>query len=112
MATDVTIGGWSEADGGGVAGDSGAAGTTLNIPVWAGGTIFVADAGEYGDDGNVYPMTVEYSTGSPGDTAIAGRDYQSTSGTLTFYSDEPQFVPVRRWTTPAISTTFGRSPLR
>ena len=92
-ATDVTIEG-------SCLGDSGAAGTTLNIPVWAAGQIPVNVADDDGgdDDGggeDGYPITVEYSTGNPGDTAIAGRDYQSTSGTLTFYSDEPQFVSVQ-----------------
>jgi DNA-binding beta-propeller fold protein YncE len=31
-----------------------------------------------------FPLTVSYATGSPADTAVAGRDYTSTSGTLTF----------------------------
>jgi DNA-binding beta-propeller fold protein YncE len=30
------------------------------------------------------PMTVSYATGAPADTAVAGRDYTATSGTLTF----------------------------
>ena len=63
-------------------GDSGAAGATLNF--------LVASPWENGDK---QPVSLEYWTSDCDDGA--GRDYVSTSGTLTFDSDQPQVVSVK-----------------